>query len=902
MDGPPAEDETRSSPSGDPLLVSKLTAPHLSHPACARMRLLAQLSAGARGPLTLVSAPAGYGKTVLVSQWCRQATRSGYVAWLTLDDADSDPGLFWFYVVEAIRSSGLPLAGLPTPSRPDQVTRSFLATLSGRLAHPSRPVTIVLDDWDLAADTPLMHELDFVIRRARPSLHVVLLSRTDPVELVTGYRLRGDLTEIRASDLAFTPAEATELLELEGIDLDEDLATTLVSSVNGWPACVRLAALGLQRTQDKAQFVDDLALSSGTLADYLVSEVLDKQPDATRDFLLRTSILERIWPDLADTLTGRSDGDRTLSRLEREFGFVRAAEPGQRCCYQYDRLFRELLRMQARYENPQLVPELRLRAARWLSDRRELAEAVDQAAAVDWQAAASLLVDQVAVGLLATSPSATRLTRSLSSMPVDTAGSDAAVVLAALALALADARSAQGFLDSPVGVRSTDEARPALRLARAEVRAELALVTGNAAVATAATSEASELLDTMRLAAPTSSMNRAVVQRVEGAAQLWVGRLDVADNLLRQGLSNDDDPATAPIRVDMLGRRALGEAARGNLRAGSELVGRARDLAERTGGNGMRQAHAAHAAAAWIESERGALTSVQGELDRIGTRYDTATPLVDTLVALVRARTQSASVGPEDALHELQVGRSAVLARLDDHELPSWLGLLLAECESDLLVSVGDPHRAIAMLTALPTPPSPHDASVRAVALARARLASGDPASASSLVLPILRSRVGERAGVLTDALLVHAHAMVEAGRPERALREVAEALTLARPEQRRRPFALERSWLAVLVARSPVATRHHWVHEPWARTGASGAPASSTAHNGDSPVVVGDLSAREHEVLSQLALMMSTDEIAEALFLSPNTVKTHLKSIYRKLGASRRSEAVRRARTLELL
>ena len=890
------------SPSGDPTVVSKLRIPTTPAATVRRDRLFDLLSSGTERSLTLVTAMAGTGKTALAASWSHEVRRTRHVAWLTLEESDNRPGTFWFYVCEALRSAGVDLPGVPTVDDAEEVEPSFWVRLVSDLANCPEPVVLILDEFDAITDRRVADALVYTIRRAGPMLRIVLISRIDAFMPVSTYRLRDELTEIRAADLAFTAAEAGELLRLNGVELPYGAVSSLASRVNGWAAGLRLAAWALDRVEDRVGFVDHLATRDDTLPDYLLSEVLAEQPADMRDFLLRTSILERVWPDLANVLTGRSDGWRTLSRLERDFAFVQAVQPSREW-FRYGRLFADILRLQLRVEQPDVLPELHRRAARWLADAGELEDAVKHAAEVDWRFAASLLVDHRAVGSLITSPATNGLARCVATMPADVTGADSAVVLAARALSSGDRDAAIVRLATLSGPNGGDEPRAALRLATALVTMELARVGGDVDAGCAAATAARAALSELDVPPTADAASRMAVLALHGEILLWAGRHDEAEGVLREGLALGACDGAERAQLDVFGLLAILEAIRGRLRAASALVSTAGELSAVTVRAGSRHPARAVVASAIVFFERGDLTSARRELRRIRAQGHPDSPLVAMLAVDLRARLVNGRPEREGALRALQVSRAEAVRRMGGRPLPEWLDLRMTVTESAILAQCDERKIAIAALEAL-APGRPDNVAIRDVALARVWVAAGEPDTAAQLCEPIVAAGTTAPASVLTDAWLVKARVAAQSGRTAQAGAALRRALRLARRENRRQPFVVDAAWIPELTRLSPlVAAEAVWLGEPWlpGMPGPSRGPGHS--HGSDPrPAKMEDLSARELEVLIRLAQMMSTQDIAEHLYVSPNTVKTHLKNIYRKLGVSRRNEAVRRARELKLL
>ena len=380
-----------------PLLAGKLHAPSMPGRLVARQRLFALLDNGVRGPVTLVAAPAGAGKTLLLASWAALAAPPGPVAWLSLDPADNDPGRLWAYVLAALdRAGALPPGGEPAAAGPAVPAGGGLpAPLVHALGALTAPVVLVLDDVHELTDPRVIQGLELLVRHTPPRLRLVLATRADPPLSLHRLLVSGQLTQLRAADLAFSVDEVAELLE--GYDFrarlsDADVAA-LQARTEGWAAGLRLAAVSMQGHPDPRRFVLELAGDDRSLAGYLVTEVLDRQPDELRSFLVRTSVVDELSGELADALTGRDDGERTLARLERANAFV-VAIGSRRDRFRYHPLFAELLRSELRRQAPHEVAQLRRAAAGWYAGNGQPLEAVRQAAATgDWGRTADLVAE-----------------------------------------------------------------------------------------------------------------------------------------------------------------------------------------------------------------------------------------------------------------------------------------------------------------------------------------------------------------------------------------------------------------------------------------------------------------------------------------------------------------------------
>ncbi len=436
----PARTRRSAALVGDPILTSKITAPDVPAWAVQRPRITELIAEGARWcQLTVVTGPPGAGKTMAVALWA--AAETGPVAWVGLDEFDNGPGTFWSYVVAALCRSGV---ALPTelralPQGRDHDDESLLR-LTAALAAQDPPVTLVLDDLHLLTDPGVLKGLDFMLRNAGSALRVVVTSRVDPLLPLHRYRLAGQVTEIRASDLAFSITEAGLLLAQHGSTLTADSLESLTQRTEGWAAGLRLAAISLSTHPDPGQFVKELMAEDSPLICYLVDEVLNVQPPQVREVLLSTCLLEHFSADAAAELTGDEQAAGILASLARTNAFAQPIGCGW---YRYHTLFAEMLRLKLRYEHPDRVALLLRRAARWYQRKGMLADAVRQAArAGDWPLAAAMVIDELAIGQLVDPGDGQRLAAEFAGMPSGRAWTEPApyLVTAALALAAGQAR------------------------------------------------------------------------------------------------------------------------------------------------------------------------------------------------------------------------------------------------------------------------------------------------------------------------------------------------------------------------------------------------------------------------------------------------------------------------------
>ncbi|MFE1793464.1 LuxR C-terminal-related transcriptional regulator [Streptomyces sp. NPDC059525] len=860
--------------TGDPLLAAKLSVPCHAPGLVRRPRLLNRLTLGTKGPLTLITGAPGVGKTALAASWARSASASRPVVWVTLDEDDT-PGVFWAYVVEGLRRSGaLAEDDLGTPVCADDVDRSLLVRLASAL-ELAPPLVLVVDGLDKAPGNAVPEGLRFVSEHAGPALRLVLISREDPPLPLHRYRAEDRVHEIREHDLAFTRKEAVQLLRGQGTAPDGPLVDLLLEHTEGWAAGLRLCALAMARSEDPAAFARSFTASEQAVSDYLLTEVLAAQPEPARDLLLRAGVLNRVHPDLVAALTGRGDAGRILQDLARCHAFVEPL-PGTQW-YRFHPLFAAVLRAHLRSRQPELEPLLHRRAARWYAEQGRSAEAVDEAAAGgDWSFAAAQTVQHLlVVPLLAGggSPSADTFSR----MPEDVPGARAALVAAACRMARQDVPGCRSWLARAEAATGGPplETEPADGLTAALLR--LLSAPG------AADEEAHRVAE---LLARLPSEERARHPELEplrlygqACARLRGGLPQPAREVLEQAVRACCGDAAVLLRHRCLGRLALADAAAGELTLAEEHGAASLALADQHGIPESHRSGAADLALAAVALEREDLAAAAGHLDHAELLADTRDDL-DLLIerSVLRAQLETAR-GAWDAAR----------THLDGHlEGPAAASpgpaARLAVAHATAALARGDLDAAATALDQVGTGDAMPS---HTVALAQVRAAADHPAQALRLI------ETAEESDALTVSdrvrlLLLRAHQALLDGHEDRARDLLVQALDTARPEGLRRPFTEAGPWVRHLAAgldgRSGSYT---WL-------GAPHAPA-------DRPVVE-QLSPREREVLQQVARMMSTDEVAAELQLSVNTVKTHLRGIYRKLCVSRRRDAVERARELHML
>ena len=811
-----ARDPARRPGVEIPILASKITVPGVPDWTVPRPRITKLIAEGTRWcPLTVVTGPPGAGKTMALALWA--AAEAGPVAWVSLDDYDNQPGVFWAYVAAALRRSGAAVPrALSTAARGPAADHAFLPRLASALAAQSPPVTLVIDDVHVLAEPAVLNELDFVLRNVRPGLRVVISARADPLLPLHRYRLAGELAEIGAGDLAFSTAEAGLLMAQHGCTLSADSLECLTRRTEGWAAGLRLAAISMDSHPDPDQFVTELITEDSALTGYLVEEVLNTQPPEVREVLLATSILERVSAEAASELTGDERAGAILSAVAHTNAFVQPAGDGW---YRYQTLFAEVLRLKLRHEHPGRITALHRRAARWYERNGSLTDAVRHAAqAGDWPLAAGMVIDGLAISEIIEPRGGRSLAAEFVGMPhSDTwTGPQPYLVSAAAALAAGRPESAAAALAAADGIL---ERRPAgqetaVRLAAAMIHLAAARRTGDLPAAAAAASRAKALVSRVPGGSPARHRQlRARVLSGRGAVELWSGHLDEAARILEPAVAAATASGGEHERASCLAQLALVEALRGQLRHAAKLATRA--TAALTAGEqqpaAQHPAPAALVALAWAHLERGELREARSRLKQADAALGVSPDrLIGAVACLAVARGYLAEGRGEAAMQMVARARSG-------WSVPPWLDQRLSLAQSRACAAAGDTPAALAAAERAGRDTSPE----AAVTLAHVWVAGGDGAKARRALAPALAAGSAAPEQVRLQAWLVDARLSYRSGDSARGRQSLASALRLAEREQLRLPFAMERGWIAPVLRRDPGPSAPAWTQPHQPRLGA---------------------------------------------------------------------------------
>jgi LuxR family transcriptional regulator, maltose regulon positive regulatory protein len=845
-----------------------------------------------------VSAPPGSGKTVLLRSWIARSGLAGRAAWVQVPP-QCDAQRFWISVTGALRDTAVGSALVRAlTAAPDLDGWTVVERLLEDLAALEDRVWLVIDDLHELSSADALRQFELLIMRAPAALRFILLTRHDLRLGLHRLRVAGELTEIRAADLQFTRPEARALLDAAtGAALPDAAMDLLYDRTEGWAAGLRLAALSLAGRPDPERFAAEFGGSERTVAEYLLAEVLERQSDEARRLLLRTSILDRVNGELADLLAGGSGGERLLQRLEEAGALVVSLDAG-RTWFRYHQLFADLLQLELRGGEPDVLPGLHDAAAGWYAEHEYPVEAVRHAqAARNWKLAARVLSDHWAgLGLSGLGGAVHEF---FSRFPAAVIAADAELAAGAAGdqLARGSLAAAEQYLSVAAAAL---ESVPADRRGRAQAvlgsaRMRLARQSGDI---TAAVEEAQRLLapavsaESVRPALGRDLRALALVNL--GIAELWTSRFDQADRHLDDGVALAREIGRPYLEVTGLAFSAQLTSWR-SFPLGAERGLQAIELAARHGWSDEPVTGVASLAVGVAMVAQGRLEDAERALEQAERTIRTeAEPAAGMRLRYGRGMLEFVSGRHQAALRAYQTAQRLSESLRTPHTLAPRLRSHLLQT----LTRVGETRQVEQALADMNT--RDRERGEIRIAEASLRLAQGDPGAAISALAPVVDGTAAMENAHLWDVqgFLLQAIASDALRDAVAARRALERALDLAAPENLLFPFLHDPA--------PDLLDRHRQLGT--AHTRLIGEILGVLAGNEPGQVPGGPdrlrepLSQAEARVLRYLPTKLSAPEIADEMYLSVNTVKTHMRHVYDKLGVHRRHEAVERARTLGLL
>ncbi len=891
------------------ILKTKTNLPALRPQWVTRRNLISLLAQGVRDgrKLTLISAPAGFGKTTLVSEWTFASSLPA--AWLALDEQDSDPTRFLTYLIAALQTiiADIGESILATLQSSHAISaETLLTSLLNELAAVEDAFILVLDDYHAIDSQPVDDLLAFLVEHMPPSMHLVITTREDPALPLPRLRARNQLTEIRAADLRFTEAEAAEFLtNVMGLQLTPESIGALEARTEGWVAGLQLAALSMQGKVDASEFIRSFSGAHQFVLDYLVEEVLQKQPEDLQGFLLRTSILDRLSGSLCDTLNESTSAQETLEQLERANLFVIPLD-NERKWYRYHHLFRDLLRQRLSQSlSKEAVAQIHIRASEWFEQNGDTAEAFQHAMfAVDFNRAARL-AETAWLGMDQNFQMATWLGWA-NQLPVSVRRVRP-VLLTQIGWAYMD------LGDVAASESSLREAEACLKLPRAELviveTEQFRTLPARIAIARAYNAQVeSRFADTIRyaetaqdLTPPTDEFTHAQAAAILSGTYWASGELDRSFAFMSTWVDAAQQAGNIVFAVAASFGKADILITQGRLRDAIQVYQTALSLAAAHGVENFTFHH--HLGLGLLYHEMGADERAAQHLQK-GFELGRQATIVDWMYRKSLAQAQ---------LKESEGDLQAALDFLDEAQrfyvrtpIPNLRPVEARKAQVYLKQGHLIKAQAWARQSGLSLQDAPdHLHEYERLTLARIALAEHQNDHNPQHVLDVLKALDGHlhlaqaqnRLNSQIEILVLHAYAYQAQGALAQAMTALEQALSLAEPEGYLRLFIDEGKSLAALLSKLKNSKLQQYTNRISAALTPSIHPSSFSIQP-----LIDPLSDRELEVLQLIAQGLSNNEICEKLVVALSTVKGHNLRIFSKLQAKSRTEAVARARELGLI
>jgi LuxR family maltose regulon positive regulatory protein len=910
--------------SDDLLLMTKFSVPPAHANLIERHRLIDQLTAGLDHALTLLSAPPGFGKTSLLSQWVQHSTMP--VTWVTLDESDNDPVRFWHSIIIALQLahpqiSSRPQAVLHTPQQ--SAIEAAVTTLINALSALPEPFALILDDYHLIEASIIHQSLAFLLDHLPTQMRLIIASRTDPPLPLARLRARNQLAELHTADLRFDADETASFLnQTMRLNLPKEAITALAERTEGWIAGLHLAALSLHTQKDTAGFIAAFTGSHRYIFDYLTDEILNQQSEQIQEFLLHTSLLDRLSGPLCKAVTGQAQAQALLERLEQANLFLVPLDDERRW-YRYHQLFAEVLRNRLQRIHPEIIPHLHQRAADWYERNGLIPQAIGHTLAAQDLEHAAGLIEAVAETMLKRGEGTTFL-HWIEALPeaVLHARPRLSFFHAGVLIVVGRSDAAEARLQSLERELSINNG-PAPDLASTETQIIVGEISAARAIVAAYEGDIEQTIALNRQALEylpeTELFGRSVLAASLGAAYWWSGSLAEADHAFAEARVISQAAGNAHAGVASLCGQGYLQMVWGKLHRAVELFQQAIQEATEPNGQILPVASLAYGGLGEVLYQWNELDQAEQallEAMRFAKEWGDPRALSYAQAILAHVRhTQGQREGTLQLLDQAeQIAQQHHITQLITTIPASRAWLSLKQGDLDAASRWAD----IWGSTWEARPQYSRDLEFASLVLARVQLALDQFEKAHPLLAHMLNvARTTRRIGSFIEMLALQALVYQKQGHTPQALATLCRALLLAEPEGYIRVFADEGESMAALLsilADAPRRGRQTNWQPPISSDYLQTLLAACRQKNGDARIFSSDglqenegaathlLSEREREVLRLLASGLSNQEIADQIVIAVSTVKWHIKQIYAKLDAHNRAQAIKQARILHLL